>query len=349
MRTHATVTVALCLLLGLLAPRAVAQQDAEQNKRAQTGMKFLSISADPRAAGMGSAVTAVEGGAAMLFYNPAGMARIASSADLMVGQTRWIADIDYNFGSIAYRPFGGRYGVIGLSLGYADYGDLQETIRADNEQGFIDLGTFSPQAWTVGLGYARAITDRFSVGGHVKYATMDLGSSVTEVDGGLSAADEGAAFLRQDNEEGTVAFDFGVLYNTGFRSLSFAVSARNFAPEITYAEESLQLPLTLQIGLAMDVLDFTSLGSSGMHSLVMSVDAENPRDFSEQIKVGGEYTFYNTLSLRAGYVFPTDEEGISLGAGVQQNFAGIGFGADYAYTNFGVFSGVQRIALRLSF
>ena len=81
----------------------------------------------------------------------------------------------------------------------------------------------------------------------------------------------------------------------------------------------------------------------------VSVDAENPRDYAEQIKLGGEYTFYNTLSLRAGYIFPTAEQGISLGAGVQQEFAGFGFGADYAYTNFGVFSGVQRIALRLSF
>lgn len=342
MRIHAIVAVALGLLLGVAVPHAAAQQGTDQEKLAQTGMKFLSISADPRAAGMANAMTAMEGGASMLFYNPAGMARLETQADLMLGQTGWIADIDYNFGSVAYRPFGGRFGVIGLSLVFADYGDLQETIRADNEQGFIDLGTFSPQAWSVGLGYARAITDRFSVGGQVKYANMDLGSSVMEMpaEGELN---------RQGNEQGTAAFDFGILYNTGFRSLNFAVSARNFAPEVTFEEESFQLPLTLQIGVAMDVLDFTRFGASDLHSLVVSVDAENPRDFAEQIKIGGEYTFYNALSLRAGYVFPTDEEGISLGGGVRQEFAGIGFGADYAYTSFGVFSGVQRIALRLSF
>ncbi len=342
MRTHAIAAVALGLLLGIAAPRAVAQQGTDGEKLAQTGMKFLSISADPRAAGMASAMTALEGGSSMLFYNPAGMARLDSQADLMLGQTGWIADIDYNFGSFAYRPFGGRYGVVGLSLVFADYGDLQETIYADNEQGYLELGSFSPQAWSVGLGYARAITDRFSVGGQVKYANLDLGSSVIEV------PSEGE-YIRQGNEQGTVAFDFGILYNTGFNSLNFAVSARNFAPEVTFEEESFQLPLTLQIGVSMDVLDLTRYGASNLHSFVVSVDAENPRDFSEQIKIGGEYTFYNTLSLRAGYVFPTDEEGISLGGGVRQEFAGIGFGADYAYTTFGVFSGVQRIALRLSF
>lgn len=349
MKIHAIVAVALGLLLGAAVPRAVAQQGTDQEKLGQTGMKFLSISADPRAAGMASAMTALEGGSSMLFYNPAGMARLGSQADLMLGQTGWIADIDYNFGSFAYRPFGGRFGVIGVSLVFADYGELQETVRAGNEQGFLDLGSFSPQAWSVGVGYARAITDRFSVGGQVKYANLDLGSSVVGVEGDGSVTDDGVVLVRQNNEQGTAAFDFGVLYNTGFHSLNFAVSARNFAPEITFEEESFQLPLTLHIGVSMDVLDLTSYGASNLHSLVVSVDAENPRDFSEQIKIGGEYTFYNALSLRAGYVFPTDEEGISLGGGVRQEFAGIGFGADYAYTTFGVFSGVQRIALRLSF
>lgn len=337
---YLAIVAALGLLLGA-APRAVAQQDTEQEKLAQTGMKFLSVSADPRAAAMGSAMTAMEGGSSMLFYNPAGMARLGSTADVMLGQTGWIADIDYNFGSVAFRPFGGRLGVVGVTLAFADYGDLQETIRADNEQGFIDLGTFAPSAWTVGLGYARAITDRFAVGGQVKYASMDLGPSAMGM--------EGEEVVRQENQEGTVAFDFGVLYNTGFRSLNFAVSARNFAPEVTFEEESFQLPLTLQIGVAMDVLDLTEFGASNQHSFVVSLDAENPRDFSEQIKIGGEYTFLETLSLRAGYIFPTDQEGISLGAGVKQTFGGIGFGADYAYTDFGIFSGVQRIALRLSF
>lgn len=337
---HLAIVAALGLLLGM-APRAAAQQDTEQEKLAQTGMKFLSVSADPRAAAMGSAMTAVEGGSSMLFYNPAGMARLGTTADVMLGQTGWIADIDYNFGSIAFRPFGGRLGVVGVTLAFADYGDLQETIRADNEQGFIDLGTFAPSAWSVGLGYARAITDRFAVGGQVKYASMDLGSSAMRT--------EGDGVVRQDNQEGTVAFDFGVLYNTGFRSLNFAVAARNFAPEVTFEEESFQLPLTLHIGMAMDVLDLTTLGASNQHSFVVSVDAENPRDFSEQIKIGGEYTFLETFSLRAGYILPTDQEGISLGAGVKQTFGGIGFGADYAYTDFGIFSSVQRIALRLSF
>ena len=341
MKRRGTAAFGLCLLLLLLSvPHAYAQDDGDQEKLAQTGMKFLSVSLDPRAAGMGDAMTAVEGGAAMLFYNPAGMARLESAFNVSLGQTQWIAEIDYNLGSVAFRPFGGRYGVVGFSVMAVDYGDLQQTVRFDNEQGFLDLGTFSPTAWSVGVGYARALTDRFSVGAHVKFANQNLGDSVMEMEGESD-------FVFQSNEEGVLAYDFGMLYRTGFRSLNFAVSARNFAREIEYEEESFQLPLSLKIGVAMDMIDFTSFDKN-THSLLLAVDAEHPRDFAEQLKVGGEYTFLNTFSLRAGYIFPTDEQGINLGAGFRQKVAGIGFAADYAYTSFGIFSDVHRLAFQLS-
>ncbi len=51
-------------------------------------------------------------------------------------------------------PFVRNYGVFGFSLMAVDYGEVQETIRADNDQGFIDLGTIRPSAFAVGAGYA---------------------------------------------------------------------------------------------------------------------------------------------------------------------------------------------------
>lgn len=342
MRSIATALVLVGLLWGSLVPAVQAQQLGEREKLAQTTMKFLSVSVDPRAAALGDAVSAREGGSMLLFYNPAGMARQEGFLTLGAAQTQWIADINYNIASLSLRPSDGRWGVFGFSLVAVDYGDIQATIRANNDQGFEDVGTISPTAFSVGVGYARALTDRFSVGGHVKYVLQDLGTSI------MGFTDDGG-FDQQENRESAAAFDFGMLYKTGFRSLAFAVSARNFGSrEIEYEEESYQLPLTLKIGVAMDVLDLTPMADSEMHSFILSVDSESPRDFSEQIKVGGEYTFMNTVSLRAGYIVPTDEQGINLGVGLQQNVGRFGVGADYAFTNFGVFSNVHRLALRIS-
>ena len=329
-----------CYILLMFSVCTAVPVSAQQKKLAQTAMKFLSVSVDPRAAALGDALTAVDHGAASLFYNPSGMAWQETNLDIILGQTQWIAEINYSMGGLSFRPGSGRLGVIGFSFLMVDYGDLEETIRFDNDQGFLDVGTFSPSAWSFGAGYARKLSDQFSVGVQFKWANQYLANSVTGIDA------EGE-YVRENIEEGVLADDFGVLYRTGFRSLNFAVSARNFAPEITFSEEGVALPLALNIGVSMNMMDLIDRGSN-MHKLLLSVDATNPRDFSEQIKVGTEYTFLNTFTLRAGYVFPTDEQGISFGLGLKQSLRRFGFGADYSYTDFGILSNVQRLAIRFS-
>ena len=67
------------IVLFVFCSFSIAQDDDadyETDKLAQTGMKFLSFSPDARAAALGGAMTAKTGGAASLFYNPAGMARL---------------------------------------------------------------------------------------------------------------------------------------------------------------------------------------------------------------------------------------------------------------------------------
>jgi hypothetical protein len=73
-----------------------------------------------------------------------------------------------------------------------------------------------------------------------------------------------------------------------------------------------------------------------------------PAGLSRAIKVGGEYLFMDVLSLRAGYVMPSDEKGISLGAGLQTEISDLGFRFDYAYTRFGRFGNVNRLSVNLS-
>jgi hypothetical protein len=338
MKIHAEAPLLAVLILLCSTFDAYGQQ----KKLAQTGMKFLSLSVDARSAAMGDAVTAVESGATALFYNPATMAHQDRFLNLALAQTQWIVGIDYNLAGISFRPAGGRFGVFGFSAMSVDYGTVQGTMRVDTDQGFIDTEDISPRASSFGVGYANALTDRFSVGGHVKLAHQNLGNSVMRLDGSGNPEYEGV-------KQTVMAYDFGVLYKTGFRSLNFAVGARNFAREIKYGEESFQLPLTLKIGLSMDMMDLTQLGSQ--HSFLLAVEAEHPRDFPEQIRVGGEYVFMNLLALRAGYVFPADEQGINAGVGLRQRIGGMGFGVDYAYSDYGIFntfSKVHRVALQLT-
>ena len=341
MPTPALARLARLVLLALfLVPTAFGQQVEDREKLAQSGMKFLSVSADPRVAALGGASTALSTGPQALFYNPAGLSRGDATTGVFLGQTSFIADINYNHAAVAFRPAGGRFGTLGVSVLAVDYGELQETVfDASTEAGYRDVGTFSPTAFAIGLGYGRTVTDRFSVGGQVKLVTEDFGAIV------VSDNDQGD-LNREDVSETVLAYDFGVMYDTPFPGLAFAVSARNFSQQAAFGEgESFQLPLTLQIGAALDTRGLTGLDPA-VHRLVLSVDAEDPYDYAGQIEAGGEYTFANTLALRAGYLFPSDVQSFSVGAGIQQRLGGVGFGADYSYSAYDVFDPVHRVAIR---
>jgi hypothetical protein len=329
----------LLLSIFVLTADAFAQ---ERSKRAQTTMKFLSVSTNARATGMGTAITSVETNAAYaMLYNPASLSRLPQNIDMSFGMVNGIDGIDYNMGAIAWRPGDGRYGVFGVNFVMADYGDIDETIISDGEKGYYRLGTFRPHAYTAGISYARALTGRFSVGGNLKYIRMDLGSGTIglRTDGSL---------IRNDYMAETIGFDFGVLYRTGFESLNIAMSLRNFSSDVSYNEQDNELPLTFRIGISMDILDLIEVDQD-MHSFLLSVDANRPRDYSEQIIIGGEYTFLNRFALRAGYGYPTDTQQISAGFGIRQPVGSIILAIDYSYTTFDVFSNVNTFSVQFGF
>lgn len=330
--------IIILLILGLLSHSL----NAQDKKLAQTGMKFLSVSTDARTSGFSEAVTAVDlASASAIFYNPATMASIKEFTSLTVGNVSWIANINYIHSAIAFAPFGGDYGVIGISFLSVDYGEFMGTVVANNEKGYIDVGKFSPKSYSFGIGYAKALSTKFSVGGNIKYVKQNLGSSVIDVDANGN-------YVNEDNSLGALAFDFGILYRTGFKSLNFGMSVRNFSKELKYKKETFQLPLMFKIGLSIDAMDLLNVDKQ-THSLIVAIDASHPRDYSEQIYVGAEYTFINTFSIRAGFVSPADEHNFSAGFGVKRNIAGMNLGIDYAYQPYGIFNNVHRFSFNFSF
>jgi len=307
---------------------------SSQEKLAQTGFQFLSVGSDARGGALGDAMTTVEIGSSSLFFNPAGMARAEKFFNATVSQNSWIADIKHNSYSIAISPSGGRYGVFGLTAMSIDYGEIQGTMVWGNEQGYIETEILKPSAFALGLGYAKALTDKFAVGGQVKYTGQQLGKSVIPVGDSLKV---------KKNLAFATAFDFGTIFRTGFKSFAFGMSVRNFSNEIKFEKEGFQLPLTFRIGISMDVLDLLD-NRLDSHSLLVSIDAVHPRSYPEQLNMGIEYRLMNCLSVRCGYMFNSDERNITFGFGIER------FGAviDYAYTPFGVFDNVQRFTLRFS-
>jgi hypothetical protein len=333
------------VLAGLLTSTLFINSPSfSQKKLAQTGFQFLSVGTNARATAMGEAYTTVDGSASALFYNPAGMAKLGSFANLSINQMEWIADINYYSGSFALNFQEGKYGVIGLSFLSVDYGEFLWTrVAPEQEQGFEDIGEAwpDPGSFMIGLGYAKDLSDKFSVGGQIKYVNQNLGKSLIPV---YEGRDNLVGTEEQDYNLNVLAFDFGTLYKTGFKSLVFGMSVRNFSQEVKYEKESFQLPLTFKIGISFNVLDyFSEFGED--HSFLISADAAHPRSYPEYVNFGGEYIFMDIISIRGGYISGQDEYSYTAGFGVRK----FGFGLDYSYTPFNIFDTVNRFSVEFSF
>lgn len=319
---------------------ATAQSDVTaREKLAQSGFQFLSVVSDGQAAALGGALTARELGSHALFFNPAGMARMQPFFDVTVSLNQWIGNIKHNTFSLAINPACGQYGVFGISVQNVNYGQVEGTIVADNEAGYLNTGIIEPTAMAVGVGYAKAITDRFSVGGQVRFIEQYLGESIIPTT--LTLTD--TATGETENRLNPLAFDFGTIYLTGLKGLAFGMSIRNFSKEIKYAKEGFEIPLVFTMGITIDLMNLLP-ETELVQSAVLSVDASHYRSHPEQIKVGIDYMLMNMLSIRAGYVSNNDEEGFSYGMGISK----LGLSLDYAYTPFGLFGSVKRMTVRFA-
>lgn len=325
----------LILFTLLIFCLTLSTQAEDLKKIAQTGMKWLSIPIGARAAALGGAYTAMADDISAIFWNPAGIA-YAEGGHIFLNQTMWIADINVNSAALTYGY--GNWGIFGLSFAAADWGTFHGTQLSTGGTGFIETGDFSPTDWSMGISYAKQISNAFAIGGNVKYLYEKLG---TGFEGTQANPQEYTAKMS------LFAFDIGTFYYTGFKDLRFAMSFQNFSGEKKYREEFFPLPLTFRFGIAMDVFQFVAEESK--HKVVLAADAIHPRDYSERLHFGVEYGFRNLVFLRGGYKTNYDEEDLSLGAGLHYAFNGFAFTLDYSYVQFKNFDAVNMFSFDFKF
>lgn len=304
--------------------------NAQMKKVAQARMQFLKLGVGARAAAMGDAFIALNGDPISIFYNPAGCAAVQGLSTVL-SQTDWVVDINLKAGVLSYNT--DRYGVFTVSYISVDYGTMERTVVDPHAwEGYISLGEFTVREYAVGFGYARAITDRFSVGGQVKYAYQDLATSY--VWQYLGTQFESSRDMK--NETDAMAYDLGTFYNTGFKNIRIAMSVQNFSNK--------PLPLTFRFGAAIDLNEVLFPDWSN-HVITLTCDALHPKDYSERLHAGLEYVFDQTFALRGGYKLNYDAERFSGGIGLRSTLIGTTIVFDYGFADFGPLGSVNRFSL----
>lgn len=316
-----------------------------QTKTGSTAAPFLNTAVGPRAIAMGGAFVATADDATSLYWNPAGASRIIGN-EALFAHTRWFADITYNWAGVVLNM--GGMGSLGFSATYLDYGEMEVTTLSEQE------GTgefFSATDLALAVSYAYNLTDRFSIGGNVKYINQKIWNS--SADG--------------------LAFDIGVLFLSDLSGLRIGASITNFGSDMSmdgkdlYIQydvdptifgnndeilaklntESFPLPLTFRVGLAMDLI------KSDMHKITIAADALHPNDNAESVNLGWEYVFNNMLAFRVGYkslFLDNAEEGLTAGVGLNFDFTdNLGIFLHYAYQDFGILDYTNHFSVGVKF
>ncbi|MDZ7378811.1 MAG: PorV/PorQ family protein [candidate division KSB1 bacterium] len=316
-----------------------------QSKVGTTAVPFLGISVGPRATSLGGAFAAVANDATCLYYNPGALSQMPSS-QLVVAHTRWLLGTDLNWVGLGLKLDADN--AVGLSLTHLDYGEEEVTTV------YLPEGT--GERWgasdiAASLSYCRNLTDRFSIGGSVKYIQQKLWNETASA----------------------LALDVGLLFVTHFNDLRLGMSISNFGTDMRHdgrdlwqrvdldpehighnetivgklKTETWPLPLFFRVGLAMDALRRPN------YRLTVAADAFRPSDNTETVNVGAELELFRLLELRCGYksLFrSTSEEGLTAGVGVHLALdPRLAWRFEYAFADFGLFEAVHMVGASVSF
>lgn len=332
-------------LLLLVTAGVLCTSASYSQKVGSTSMQFLKVMPSARATALGEAYSVWATGAEAVFWNPGGLAAI-DNMELSTTYIDWLFDAQQ--GAFAYALAIQGFGALGVQFQYVDFGEFEETTNErpfinDPENPGLTGRTFRPFSYLVGVSYARSLTDKFSVGASMKYAHESLfdGQRIT-------AQVRQGVFEEVDTWANGLLFDFGIRYNTGYRSIHIGSSVQNFGADVKYANESNPVPLLFRFGIGADVIGSNGLLRAGSEDNRLSVacDIFHPNDYAQQTHVGVEYEFANTFALRGGYKFNYDFDGLTLGAGINHAIEGLRLSVDYSYGEMGTYLGhIQRISL----
>ncbi len=293
---------------------------------AGSGASFLKLGVGARAAGLGSAYTAVADDVTALHWNPAGLSGM-SRREVSAMHAELYAETRYDFIGYAHPT---SILNMGISAVYLTQGSIDGRSVTGSK-----TDDFTANDLLVTLGASKLMAGNIGLGANVKLIQSQIAGSSAR----------GAAF-----DLGTT---FKPALPIGADQIKMGLAVQNIGPKMRFSNESYNLPLTAAVGVSYQP----------MRSLLVSADAKRQVYESKTLlSLGTEFSPLSLFSLRAGYIsgagnrsdvlersnIQTQLSGLS-GLGLGMGFK-LGWGSvDYAFSPAGELGNVQRISLSLKF
>ncbi|MDZ7373130.1 MAG: PorV/PorQ family protein [candidate division KSB1 bacterium] len=336
----------LALAVGLSLWAAGTTRAQQVKKVGTTAAAFLRIPVGAKAVAMGSAFSSLADDGSALFWNP-GAAALLSRRTLFVHHSPWLPGLDYTY--VAFALPVARIGVGGISVTSLRTEEMEVT-TPEAQMGTGE--TFTAASTAIGFTFASSLTDRFSIGGSVKYVTERIFHS----------------------SAGGVAFDVGTLFVTPFRGVRFGMSVSNVGTKMQIRGEDLNsyvdiapsqegnndeivaelktdrfdLPIVLRLGVSWD----WRLAPGTV--LTLAVDGVNPNDNAHYVNVGAQVAALdNVVFLWGGFnelFLPDREKGPTFGAGLRlPSPSRTRLCLAYAYQDFRYLGPVSHFSIEIAF
>lgn len=323
-----------------------------QDRVITTGVPFLLITPDARAAGMGELGVATSADAYAQQWNPAKYPFSPSNNGLGLSYTPYLRQLvdDIFLGSLTYFNKFNERSAWATSLKYFSYGNIQFNDMMSGT--IIDQGSKRPNEITIDLSYSLKLSEKFAMAVAGRFLRSDL-KIHTDMDAtsAYSLGVDIAGFYQSD------AFDIGnldILIRSGF-------NISNIGPRLKYDEGGQMdfIPTNLKLGSGVDLI-FDPSNALGVYlefskllvpTPVAYYDNNNqllgyiqpdinffngifksfndaPGGVQEELMeitwaLGFEYLFSETLALRTGYFNESEEKGsrryLTFGVGFKLN------------------------------
>ena len=312
-----------------------------------TGVPFLLVAADARAAGMADNGVASSADTFSQQWNPAKYAFALDKQGFSISYTPYLTDLvnDISLGQLTYykrlnerSAFAGSFRYFGLgNIELRETGDPNEIPR-----------TVSPSEFAFDGSYSLKLSEKFSmaVGARFINSNLKVASETGDASSASSFAIDVAGFFQSEE----VAYnDFNGRWRAGF-------NIQNLGPKISYDNTEFSnnfLPANLKVGTGFDFIldDYNKVAlnvefnkllvptpqdpdlngdgditteeraqnnedyrSIGWFSGVFQSFSDAPGGFSEELKeitysVGAEYLYQDSFSMRMGYFHESPDKG----------------------------------------
>jgi hypothetical protein len=318
-----------------------------QDRVITTGVPFLLVSADARAAGMADVGVSSSADAFSQQWNPAKYAFAIDKQGFSVSYTPYLTDLvnDISLGQLTYYNKLNERSAFAGSLRYFGLGniELRETGNPDEVPRIV-----SPNEFAVDGSYSLKLSERFSmaVAGRYIHSSLKVASDNGDATPASSFAVDVAGFYQSEE----IAYnEFNGRWRGGF-------NIQNLGPKISYDNDEFStnfLPANLKIGAGFDFifddynkvalnLEFNKLlvptpqnpdlngdgtvtseeraqnqedyRSIGWVSGVFKSFGDAPDGFSEELKeftyaAGAEYLYQDSFAMRLGYFHESPQKG----------------------------------------